>query len=61
MLTNSTGRALVKIYYTFGPFVADYIRDKEDLKAIVRTFLEPLVKVVEKVIIKPNKKDKSHE
>ena len=49
LLTNRTGQSLVKFYYAHSPKVADFIRDKEPLKAMVRAGLKPLVWVAEKV------------
>lgn len=49
LLTNKTGQALVKFYYRHSPRVANFIRDKEPLKAIVRTGLKPLVWGAERV------------
>ena len=43
LLTNPVGRAFVAIYYKISPPIADFIRDKEPLKTIVRTGLKPIV------------------
>ena len=43
LLTNSPGRGFVKVYYKYGPFAADYIREHDWLKPIVRVLLIPLV------------------
>lgn len=47
LLTNGAGRALVDFYYTNSPPVADYIRDHEKLKIMVRWALTPVVFVIE--------------
>ena len=43
LLTNSPGRGFVKVYYKYGPFAAEYIREHDWLKPIVRVLLMPLV------------------
>ena len=50
LLTNRTGQSLVKFYYAYSPKVADFIRDKESLKAMVRAGLKPLVWAANKSI-----------
>jgi len=49
LITNPTGEAMVKFYKTHSPRVADFIRDKEDLKTIIRACLKPIVWIVSKV------------
>jgi len=49
LITNPIGRALVKFYKTHSPKVADFIRDKEDLKIIIRACLKPIVWMISKV------------
>jgi hypothetical protein len=51
LLTNTPGRALVSFYNRVSPGVADFIRDKEPLKAIVRFYLKPVVWLAEKVTL----------
>jgi len=46
LLPNPVGQALVRFYYKYSPKVADFIRDNESLKAIVREFLKPIVCIV---------------
>lgn len=41
--TNEQGRIFVKIYEKNSPLIADHIRDKEFLKALIRLMLRPLV------------------
>ena len=43
LLTNRPGKAFVRFYYKHSPPIADFIRNKPILKAIVRTGLRPLV------------------
>ena len=43
LLTNSPGRTFVKAYYKTSPPIADFIRNKPILKAMVRAGLKPLV------------------
>jgi hypothetical protein len=43
LLTNKWGREFVKFYYRHSPPIADYIRDKEALKLLVRCALKPVV------------------
>ncbi len=50
LLTNPLGRAFVRFYYRHSPIVADFIRDKEPLKAVVRAGLRPLVCLAKKLI-----------
>lgn len=47
LLTNSPGRWLVARYYEFSPPVADFIREREGLRAAVRALLTPVVFVIE--------------
>ncbi|MRJ06930.1 MAG: hypothetical protein C6I01_05365 [Epsilonproteobacteria bacterium] len=47
LLTNPLGREFVKLYYRYSPPIAQYIRDKEGLKIVVRALLTPLVLFIE--------------
>jgi len=49
LTTNPTGKALVNFYYNHSPRVADFIRDKEDLKIIIRACLKPIIWIINKV------------
>jgi hypothetical protein len=43
---NPIGKNLVKLYETYSPGVADFIRGKEDIKAIIRACLKPVVWII---------------
>jgi len=43
LLTNSAGRAFMTMYYKSSPSVANFIREHEGLRAMVREALKPLV------------------
>jgi len=43
MMTNRPGRALVAFYYRYSPPLADFIADRDWLRAIVRGLLMPIV------------------
>ena len=43
LLTNSLGKTLVDLYYTYSPVAADFIAGHAGLRAIVRVGLLPLV------------------
>jgi len=43
LLTNSIGRNLVKLYYNVSPPIADFIAKHDNLRAIVRVSLLPVV------------------
>ena len=45
LLTNPLGTAFVNAYYKLSPPIADFIRDSEPLKAVVRVGLKPLVAI----------------
>jgi uncharacterized repeat protein (TIGR01451 family) len=47
LLTNSPGRAFVSFYYRYSPPMADFIADRDWLRAIVRTLLTPVVYAIE--------------
>lgn len=49
LLTNRPGQELVRFYYRHSPPIADFIRNKEPLKAVVRAGLKPLVWLAEKI------------
>jgi len=50
LLKNPMGRVLIKFYETHSPRVADFIRDKEYLKAGVRECLRPVIKIVSQIV-----------
>lgn len=43
LLTNSLGRVFVSCYYSISPPIADFIRDSETLRFIVRAALLPMI------------------
>ncbi|MDH4219142.1 MAG: hypothetical protein OEW23_10240, partial [Candidatus Aminicenantes bacterium] len=50
LLTNPMGRVLVNFYKIYSPRVADFIRDKEYLKAGVRECLRPFIKIMSQIV-----------
>ena len=48
LLQSTLGTLAVKAYYTVSPPIADFIRDKETLKTIVRAGLTPVIYGLEK-------------
>lgn len=49
LLKSPTGRTLVRFYYRYSPRVADFIRDKKQLKTIVRESLKPFIWIIRKI------------
>jgi sugar lactone lactonase YvrE len=47
LLTNAAGTWFVEFYYRNSPPLADYIRERESLKLMVRALLTPLVYTIE--------------
>jgi len=47
LLTNRPGRALVRFYYRHSPPLADFIADRDWLRAVVRGLLAPVVVTIE--------------
>jgi len=50
LVTNPIGRDIVELYYRLSPEVANFIRDKEDLKTIVRECLKPFIWIISKAV-----------
>jgi len=57
LLKSKMGREVVKLYYTYSPAIADYIRDKEELRKAVRTILKPLVWLVKRKLAQEKMKE----
>ena len=51
LLTNEPGRRFVDFYYRHSPPIADYIRERETLRATVRAGLGALVFVIERPLV----------
>ena len=47
MMTNRPGRALVRFYYRHSPPLANFIADRDWLRAVVRGLLTPIVYTIE--------------
>lgn len=43
LLTNAVGRKFVQLYYRYSPPIANYIRQRDTLRAAVRISLKPLI------------------
>ncbi|MDX1489427.1 MAG: CFI-box-CTERM domain-containing protein, partial [Acidiferrobacterales bacterium] len=50
LMSNHWGRAFVEQYYRFSPPLADYIRDRESVRALVRFALTPLVALSKELV-----------
>ncbi len=50
LLPYPAGRAFVNVYYRISPGLADFIRDKELLKAIGRQCLRPIIRTISKIM-----------
>lgn len=50
LVTNPLGRDLVKLYYHLSPEVASFIRDKENLKIILRECLRPFIWLIREIV-----------
>ena len=46
LLTNAVGRRFVDLYYTYSPPVADYLKEHDTLRILVRVGLWPLVHII---------------
>jgi YVTN family beta-propeller protein len=47
LMKSEGGRELVRLYYRYSPPIADYIRERDSLRAAVRWSLWPVVSVIE--------------
>ncbi len=47
LLTNAPGRTFVRLYYRYSPPIADFIAERDWLRAVVRAALAPLVIAIE--------------
>ena len=47
LLTNPLGKVFVNFYYTYSPPVAEFIREHETLRVVIRALLTPLVYTIE--------------
>ncbi|UCC39068.1 MAG: hypothetical protein JSV96_14850 [Candidatus Aminicenantes bacterium] len=43
---SPAGRVFVNFYYRYSPKVANFIREREYLKTIIREFLKPIVRII---------------
>ena len=46
LMKSEAGRAFVRQYYRYSPAIADYIRERDSLRAAVRAGLWPLVAAI---------------
>lgn len=50
LFKNPLGRGFIKFYYKYSPEVADFIRDKEVIKGIIRECLRPFIWIISKFV-----------
>ncbi len=50
LMTNAAGQQFVKFYYSVSPPIADFIREHESLRTVVRVGLTPLVALSKTVV-----------
>ncbi|MCP4650107.1 MAG: hypothetical protein GY853_08540 [PVC group bacterium] len=50
LLSNTCGKLFVGVYYKCSPDVAEYIKEKEEIKAVVRSVLHPLISVARSML-----------
>ena len=50
LMSNFLGKQLVEVYYKYSPPIADYIKNRDVLKSMVRIVLRPLVLIAEQYI-----------
>ena len=46
LVKSPIGRDFVSLYYRYGPKIANFIKEREHLKSIVREFLKPIVLLI---------------
>jgi len=59
LLPNQVGRWLVGAYYRYSPSIADVLRQHDDLRAMVRAGLTPLISIADLVNRIPERRDDS--
>lgn len=50
LLTNDAGRAFVNFYYRFSPPLADWVRQHENVRAVARASLAPLISLSRRIV-----------
>lgn len=51
LMTNRPGRAMIRFYYRYSPPLAEFIADRDGLRAVVRGLLTPVVLILEYPIL----------
>ena len=47
--SNFLGRLFIKVYYTLSPPIANFIRTRKNLKYVVRSILNPYVRLLKRI------------
>lgn len=50
LINNAIGRAFIKTYYRLSPPIANLIRKKPQVRALVRFLLKPIIRLAKKKI-----------